>query len=58
MGDATVCWFCLKKRRRADRVFVKGLRKRFAVREVLFGAGAGEKGVFLYDSKSAPLERY
>ena len=48
MGDETVCWFCLKKRRRADGVFVKGLRRKFEVREVLFEAEAWEKGVFLY----------
>lgn len=48
MGDASVCWFCLKKRRRADGLFVKGLRKKFKVAEVLFEEEAREKGVFLY----------
>lgn len=34
MGEQTVCWFCFKKRRRADLGFVKSLRKGFVVEEV------------------------
>ncbi|KAL9121218.1 MAG: hypothetical protein Q9187_002227 [Circinaria calcarea] len=56
MSNITICWFCLKKRRRADGVFVKGLRRRFEVREVPLDAVAGEKGVFLYAYYVAPVE--
>ena len=34
IGDNTVCYFCFKKRRRADLQFVKAVRKMFDVREV------------------------
>lgn len=34
MGPETVCYFCFKKRRRADGQFVKRARKMFAVRDV------------------------
>ena len=36
MGDETVCWFCMKKRRRADMRFVKKLRRSFRVEDVAF----------------------
>ncbi|KAK7511970.1 putative methyltransferase-domain-containing protein [Phyllosticta citriasiana] len=32
--ENTVCWFCFKKRRRADMHFVKDLKKRFCVERV------------------------
>ena len=47
IGDKTVCWFCMKKRRRADVLFIKGLRKKFEVEDVELEVG-GEKGVLLY----------
>ena len=47
MGVETICWFCMKKRRRADGMFVKELRKSFDVREVEFEASIGSKGVLL-----------
>ena len=31
IGDNTVCYFCFKKRRRADMHFIKGIRKAFDV---------------------------
>ncbi|KAK8237110.1 putative methyltransferase-domain-containing protein [Phyllosticta capitalensis] len=34
IGPRTVCWFCFKKRRRADAHFVKELKKRFDVKAV------------------------
>ncbi|KAK8158567.1 putative methyltransferase-domain-containing protein [Phyllosticta citrichinensis] len=35
VGERTVCWFCFKKRRRADMHFVKDLKKRFSVDSVV-----------------------
>lgn len=34
IGEETVCYFCFKKRRRADLQFMKTARKLFDVREV------------------------
>lgn len=34
LGEHTVCYFCFKKRRRADLHFMKGVRKIFDVKEV------------------------
>ena len=34
MGEDTVCYFCFKKRRRADMRFVKDVKKRFIVEHV------------------------
>ncbi|KAF2085951.1 hypothetical protein K490DRAFT_67238 [Saccharata proteae CBS 121410] len=34
IGEGTTCWFCFKKRRRADLHFVKQLKKKFEVVEV------------------------
>ena len=34
IGDNTVCYFCFKKRRRADLQFMKVARKMFVVEEV------------------------
>lgn len=42
-----VCYFCMKKRRKADMRFVAALKKRFEVEEVVRGFVEGEKGVFL-----------
>ena len=47
IGSNTVCWFCMKKRRSADKVFVKKLKKMFEVQDVGFEA-VEEKAVFLY----------
>ncbi|KAF2430615.1 hypothetical protein EJ08DRAFT_649432 [Tothia fuscella] len=35
IGEDTVCYFCFKKRRRADMHFIKGIKKVFDVREVM-----------------------
>ena len=34
IGEETVCYFCFKKRRRADMHFVRKLRKHFLVEDV------------------------
>ena len=47
-GTETVCWFCLKKRRKADMRFVTALKKTFTVREVeVEKEGEEEKNVHL-----------
>ncbi|OQO02796.1 hypothetical protein B0A48_11079 [Cryoendolithus antarcticus] len=52
IGPKTVCYFCFKKRRRADLSFVKEMKKAFSVQEVLEVGELGEKwrrdSVFLY----------
>lgn len=49
MGDDTVCYFCYKKRRRADKDTIRKLSKLFEVEEI---KGKREKdGVFLYEIK-------
>ena len=51
MGNDSVCWFCYKKRRRADKDMIRKLRKLFGVEEI---KGGWEKdGVFLYEIKKA-----
>ena len=34
IGDNTICYFCFKKRRRADMNFVKKLKKKFEVKDI------------------------
>lgn len=34
IGPQTICYFCFKKRRRADQHFLKAIKKDFAVEEV------------------------
>lgn len=49
MGNDTVCYFCYKKRRRADKDMIRKLRKLFGVEEI---KGGWEKdGVFMYEIK-------
>lgn len=48
MGNDTVCYFCYKKRRRADKAMIRKLSKLFEVDEIK----EWEKdGVFLYEIK-------
>lgn len=49
-GREQVCYFCMKKRRKADMRFVGALKRQFEVEEVVKGVVEGEKGVFLYGS--------
>ncbi|KAL9070833.1 MAG: hypothetical protein Q9161_004624 [Pseudevernia consocians] len=49
MGNDTVCYFCYKKRRRADKDMIRKLNKLFEVEEI---KGKWDKdGVFLYKIK-------
>jgi len=45
----SVCYFCMKKRRKADMRFVASLKRAFEVLELEKGVVDGEKGVFLYE---------
>ena len=50
IGEETVCYFCFKKRRRADMTFMKAARKGFEVREVRDDPERGvweREGVFM-----------
>lgn len=47
IGEKTVCYFCYKRRRRADKDMMKMVRKVFEVREVE-GRWQTER-VFLYE---------
>ncbi|KAA6410280.1 MAG: S-adenosyl-L-methionine-dependent methyltransferase [Lasallia pustulata] len=52
IGPATVCYFCFKKRRRADLGFVRRARKMFVVRGVEDDPDKGvweREGLFLYE---------
>ncbi|OQN99019.1 hypothetical protein B0A48_14880 [Cryoendolithus antarcticus] len=59
----TTCYFCFKKRRRADLGFVREMKKAFSVEEVVEGGAVGEKwrrqSVFLYviQQKGTKIER-
>ncbi|MCJ1412353.1 hypothetical protein MMC19_006447 [Ptychographa xylographoides] len=44
-----VCYFCMKKRRKADMRFITSLKRQFLVKEIQAGVVDGEKGVFLYE---------
>jgi predicted nicotinamide N-methyase len=46
--ERQICYFCLKKRRKADMRFVAMLKKRFDVVELKNGTEGLEKGVFLW----------
>ncbi|KAK4981662.1 Protein-lysine N-methyltransferase efm6 [Elasticomyces elasticus] len=50
IGPATVCYFCFKKRRRADLHFMKAVRKDFDVEEIddLDRATYTRENIFLY----------
>lgn len=53
MGRDTLCYFCYKKRRRADQIMILRLRKMFEVEEI---KGKWDKdGVFLYEIKKRKL---
>lgn len=55
MGEETVCFFCYKKRRRADKEVIRRLGKMFVVEEI---KGAWDKdGVFLYEIKRHLIPR-
>lgn len=50
MGPNSICYFCFKKRRRADFRFVKQARKHFEITEIEdnFGVDFKRENLFLY----------
>ncbi|KAK6440511.1 Protein-lysine N-methyltransferase efm6 [Oleoguttula sp. CCFEE 5521] len=63
IGPKTTCYFCFKKRRRADLGFVKEMKKAFSVEDVLEQGEVGQRwrreSVFLYiiRQKGTKIER-
>ena len=43
LGDRTVCWFCFKRRRKADARFVKELKKKFDTEAVEYEGVEGDR---------------
>ncbi|WEW57947.1 Protein-lysine N-methyltransferase efm6 [Emydomyces testavorans] len=59
MGKNSVCYFCFKKRRKADIRFIKMARKIFEITEVIEGidhVACKHQGIFLYILKSKPRQ--
>ncbi|KAF2399091.1 hypothetical protein EJ06DRAFT_543713 [Trichodelitschia bisporula] len=57
LGPSSVCFFCFKKRRKADMHFVKSVRKAFDVREVMDDPDQevwSRQGLFLYEIRRKP----
>ncbi|KAI9701529.1 MAG: hypothetical protein M1836_001585 [Candelina mexicana] len=55
IGPKTTCYFCFKKRRRADLQFMKAARKMFNVREItddLNKEAYKKENIFLYDART------
>jgi hypothetical protein len=51
IGEKTTCYFCFKKRRRADLQFIKGIKKMFTITEVQDDpdkATYARENIFLY----------
>lgn len=42
IGEGTACWFCFKRRRRADMGFAKDLKKAFTVVEIVPRTGVDD----------------
>ena len=47
MTEETICWFCHKKRRKADMRFILEMKKKFVVREIKTLEVFGNNGIFL-----------
>ncbi len=47
IGEQTLCYFCMKKRRKADMRFIAKLRKTFLVKNIELPSNVGEKSVLL-----------
>ncbi|MCJ1355096.1 MAG: hypothetical protein MMC33_005087 [Icmadophila ericetorum] len=55
MTEETICWFCHKKRRKADMRFILEMKKKFVVREIKTLEVFGNNGIFLYEVKKKKL---
>lgn len=50
VGPSTTCYFCFKKRRKADMRFIRDMMKKFAVQQITYAGREADQreGVFLY----------
>ena len=60
IGANSICYFCFKKRRRADMQFMKAAKKAFVIEEVLDDPDRevyARENISLYASRSAEFSR-
>ncbi|KAK6380803.1 Protein-lysine N-methyltransferase efm6 [Exophiala oligosperma] len=50
IGPSTTCYFCFKKRRKADMRFIRAMMKKFAAEQIQYDGREGDQreGIFLY----------
>jgi len=53
LGPETVCYFCFKKRRKADWRFIKQMQKQFYAKSVPYPGSEGDQreNIYLYEVK-------
>ena len=58
LGPQTVCYFCFKKRRKADWRFVKEMKKKFEVADVAYEERKKDsrEGIYLYRVRKKPRQ--
>ena len=56
IGSTTVCYFCFKKRRKADMRFIRDLHKTFMVKDVIYNDMESDRhdSVYLYEVTKRP----
>ncbi|KEF51166.1 uncharacterized protein A1O9_12780 [Exophiala aquamarina CBS 119918] len=56
IGPDTVCYFCFKKRRKADMRFIRDMKKKFAVDAIQYDSREVDQrqGIFLYHVRMKP----
>lgn len=54
IGPDTICYFCFKKRRKADMRFIRDMMKKFAVQFVEYAGRESDQkeGIFLYEVRA------
>ena len=59
LGPETICFFCFKKRRKADWRFIKQMQKNFFVEPVLYGGRDEDhrEGIYLYEVRKKMVPR-
>lgn len=59
IGPTTVCYFCFKKRRKADLRFIRDMKKTFSVQEISYEDVREnvQNSIFLYDIRSKAFNR-
>lgn len=58
IGPQTICYFCFKKRRKADWRFIKQMQKKFDARPVEYTGREADhrEGIYLYEVKRKSLK--